>query len=352
MKNFLLALLTLALSLPLAAQEEINQRIDRSQDKMAKPGMQADIDQPKLDNSDFERMVNTRLMVDFRKTAIEAMELSEDEINEFDPIFDDYQRDKEAITARRRNLINQYREEMSEDDTPKDELGETGEFIEDYWELDIAEMELKKDYFDRLDDEIGAKKALKFFALDAAFKDRVDRMRLLRSIPTLVVLEPGYVSYQRELDDFNRWATMNIDGKVDLNHEFIGEGLNKLLNAVEAMKNAEAISIGNFTATKGLILEKAKAMQTDRHSDEHADYAADAFKHTASLLSEIATQDRFSTPQSQLDKLKQAAEAINPDQLLTDQKEHVYTFFDAAEKVLNDLVSQNKDAKSFGSTNR
>ncbi|THH34973.1 hypothetical protein [Neolewinella litorea] len=351
MKNLLIFLFAFALSLPAFAQEEIDQRIDRSQDKMAKPGMQADIDQPELDNSAFERMMNTRLTIDFRKTVIEALELTEEEINDFDPIFNDYQRDKEAITARRRNLIKKYHEEMAEDDSIEDERSETGEFIEEYWELDIAAMDLKKDYFDRLEDEIGPLNALRFISLDEAFQDRVDRIRLLRSVPTLVVLEPNYVAYQRELDAFNQWKSVNIDGSVSLDHQFISDGLTKLLNAVEAMKNAEGISVGNFTATKGLILEKAAAMQRDWQSDQHADYAAEALSRTAGLFREIAAE-RFDAPQESIAKLQEIADGIRPDLMLTEQKELVYSYFDTAESILNNLVRQNKEMNTSASSER
>ncbi len=292
------------------------------------------------DMENYERMLKSQLNVDLRAVAINTLELDAKQISDFTPIYLDYVRSKESITARRNVLVNQYIEEMAEDDTRKDEMNETGDFIEDYWELKIADMELKKDYFDRLEDAITPMKALKFFEVEEMFNNRMNRIRLMETVPTFILLEPVTYTYEPEITAFNNWKKINIDGKLCLDHEFTHNGLEKLLTAAEAMTKAEGVTVTNFATSKASIMEKADMLQKNWKSLKHADYAREAFTMTADLLGDIANSERFEANESWIKQLKTQAKAIRPEVKLTDQADEVHAFFTTAEYIVNDLVEQ------------
>ncbi len=289
----------------------------------------------------YERMLKNQYKIELRALAGNAMNLSSEEMEDFTPIFMDYMKYKNSLVERRSDLVEDYKEEMREDDTPKDEAEETGDFIENYLEVDIADLELQKDYFDKFEDKIGYEKALRFFELEKMFQDRVNRTVIMRELPDLYMLEaiPVY-SYSYEVDDFRNWKKINIDGIVTISHDFTSEGLEKLLNAAEMMTKAESISVDNFSERKQMVMKKADQLQKDWRSLKHADYAREAFVATADLLNDIAQDSRFIVRTEWFDNLDRHARNIEPSKKLTDQAVTVRMFFDTAEKIVNDLVDQ------------
>ena len=100
----------------------------------------------------FERMLKTQYKVELRSLAGSALDMTSEEIEDFIPIFMDYMKYKNSLVERRNDLVKDYQDEMKEDDTAKDEAEETADFIENYLEVDIADMELQKDYFDKFEE--------------------------------------------------------------------------------------------------------------------------------------------------------------------------------------------------------
>ena len=299
---------------------------------------------------DVRRVMEGKLYLNARANAIKLLELTEDEISDFDYIMEDYNSYRNKLNARRAKLVKNYKEEMAEDDSAKDEENETADFIENFWEIDIAQMELKKDYFDKLEDKIGAERALRFFTYEDMLMNRAKRQvvreQLSEMMPQMLVLVPlGRVSYQGEMDDFKNWKKINIDGKVGLDHNFTYNGLKKLLTATEAMTRAEGITVTDFDTKKSKIMKNAEMMQKDWKSLKHADLAKESFKHTADIIGEVAMDSRFTGTKSHVEKLKMQANAINKDVKLTDQADKVYAFFNTAEMIVNELTSQANGAK-------
>ncbi|MBC6993225.1 hypothetical protein QWY85_13750 [Neolewinella lacunae] len=315
-----------------------------AQEEMTKPSTNRGSDVATAE--DYQRIFKNSFNVELRALAIEALELDEKQTTAFTPIFLDYTQAKNGLMTRRTTLLDDYREEMKEDDTAEDEREETADFIENYWEIDIAEMELQKDYFDRFEDVITGEKALEFFALERMYQNRLNRTILMEKVPTIRYLVPSDYSYQWEMDQYKEWKKVNIDGKVSLDHKFTSTGLSKLLNAAEAMTQAEGIKVNNFDQRKAMVMKKADQLRDNWKSTEHADYARAAFVETASILQEIAQSDRFMSRKAWTDQLSANAKAIKPDVKLTAQADKVYNFFDTAETIVNDLVEQaNKQAR-------
>jgi len=326
-KYFAAFMLLIIMSLPTLAQTETIRKASSRANDIS-------------DLENYERMLKSQFNVDLRSVAINVLELDEKQTSDFTPILMDYLRSKESIIARRNILVNQYVEEMAEDDTRKDEINETGDFIENYWELQIADMELKKDYFDRMEDAITPMKALQFFDVEEMFQHRMNRVQLMKSIPSFIVLEPVTYTYETQVNAFRNWKKINIDGSVDIDHNFTFNGLEKLLAAAESMTAVEGISVDGFADTKQAIMDKAAMLKKDWTSLQHADYAREAFTLTANVINEIAEDSRFNSSDAWNKKLSALATSINPDVKLTDQADEVYSFFETAEYIVNDLVEQ------------
>jgi len=292
----------------------------------------------------YERMLNNQYKVELRALAGNALEFTSEEMENFTPTFLEYVKYKNSLVERRNDLVDGYKVEMQENDTAEDEAEETADFIENYLEVDIADMELQKDYFDKFEDAIGYEKALKFFALERMFQDRINRSVMVRDMPALYMLEatPLY-SYRYEFEDFYNWNKVNIEGVVTIDHDFTTTGLEKLLNVAEKMTRAEGIVVDNFTKRKEMIMQNAKQLKQYWRSFKHAGYAREAFIATADILEDIALSGRFDEKTDWFKMLNKQAENIRPDEKLTDQAVMVRMFFDTAEKIVNDLIDQAND---------
>lgn len=339
MKNLVAAIaLALAVSAPAVAQ---NERINPAMDRASNVGTY-DMDRDAYGDK-YQKMVRARYEVDMRELIFNALDLNKEEITKITPLFTQYLSDRKKFSERREMLVKEYAEEMAEDDTAKDEANETGDFVENYWETKIDEMELKKDYFDRFEDIIGSARSLELFNIESMYANRISRMAMLKSLPnqpTLYLLEPVSYSYDRQVNDYNNWRKVNISGNVDYGHEYTYNGLQKLLNATEAMVNAEGITVNDFSMKKDKIMGLASDMKKNWRSLTHADMARKAFMHTSDIIKEVAMDSRFSVSQQWLNKLESQAKMIKPSVKLTDQGASVDKFFETASYVLNSLVDQ------------
>lgn len=300
-----------------------------------------------VNSMDYERMVNSAFKIELRALVINVLGLTKEETEGFTPIYMEYMKYKNALVNRRTNLVEEFGLEMAEDDTVKDEENETADFIENYMEVDIAELELKKDYFDKLEDEIGSANALRFFEIEKMFQNRMTRTLVQKNVPALFMLIPeNYTAYEREINDYRNWNKINITGTVGVDHNFTYNGLEKLLTAAEAMTGSEGIEVNNFADRKTMVMQKAAQLKKDWKSLNHADLAREAFTATAGILNDIANDSRFIVRAEWINKLKMQANAIKPSVKLTDQADEVRAFFSTAETIVNDLVDQANGANN------
>jgi len=299
---------------------------------------------------DYERMIENTFEVEFRELAIETLSLDEETIEEFTPLYLSYMESKAELIEERNQLIEEHKDEMSENQSKAQVDDETADFVENYWEIDIDEMQLKKNYFDQFEDIMTYKQAMRFFELEESFRSRIARAHLMKYVPIMVELEPVYVSYEVEKRDFNDWKTINIDGEVSLDHNFTHDGLTKLVNYASAMVENEGITIMNFQKRKDEILSIADELRVDWTSGDHADKVRKAFNITARLLGEIHEDSRLDVPEKMVRHLEKAANRINPAELMTAQEEAVYAFFNRAEILINRLASEAamQDYKRYG----
>lgn len=138
---------------------------------------------------DYERYIDQRLEMNFRLNAMKSIELTPEEINAFNPVFDNYIAAKDRLSEKKFNILEEYAEEMEEEDDADDQAEETSDFIEDYWEAEIAEMELKKDYYDILENKIPYQKAIDFFLYEETVENGMKYDILSSKMPTIIKIE-------------------------------------------------------------------------------------------------------------------------------------------------------------------
>ncbi|HKK73796.1 MAG TPA: hypothetical protein VJ953_01880 [Saprospiraceae bacterium] len=143
----------------------------------------------------YERYFESKMEMDFRKYAIQSLDLNSEEIEDFDPLFRKYMNKRVDLAENKVELAEIYRDELAEDDTMKDEAKETTRFIEDYWAESIDELDLKRQYFTRFADAVSYEKALKFFLLEDEIEYQILRQTLAEINPFIMkvhmIFEPS-----------------------------------------------------------------------------------------------------------------------------------------------------------------
>lgn len=289
---------------------------------------------------DYERMIKNTFEVEFRELAIEVLGLEKAEIKEFTPIYLSYMEEKAELMDERNDLVKAHKEAMSENQSAAQIDDETADFVENYMEIDIDEMQLEKDYFDKFEDNMTYNQALRFFNLEKGFRSRIARAQLAEYVPVLVKLEPVYIAYEMEERDFNKWKDINIDGRLSLDHNFTHDGLTKLLDYAAAMVEGEGINIDNFDQRRMKVMKMADEMHENWNAEDHAEMAREAFIMTAKLLRDVHTNSGLNIPEDMSIELLEEAKQINPNILYVNQSDNVYNFFDQAEKVINRLTNE------------
>lgn len=140
-------------------------------------------------DEDYQRYYEAKLKVDFRNYMLKALELDEEEIEAVDPLMKSYMNERISLAEQKLELVEAYEEEMQEDDSRQDEVEETSDFIENYWEASIEEMQLKKRYFDLFEARMPYQKALEFFMLEDELQYQIARPTLLRVAPVLMKMK-------------------------------------------------------------------------------------------------------------------------------------------------------------------
>lgn len=138
---------------------------------------------------DYERYIDKKLEMNFRLSAMDAINLTAEEINVFNPVFDNYIKAKDRLSEKKFKILEKYTEEMEDEEDADDQAEETSDMIEDYWETEIAEMELKKDYYDILENKIPFQKAIDFFLYEETVENNMKYDILVPTMPSVVKIE-------------------------------------------------------------------------------------------------------------------------------------------------------------------
>eukprot|EP01024_Parvocaulis_polyphysoides_P012766 TRINITY_DN14755_c0_g1_i1.p1 TRINITY_DN14755_c0_g1~~TRINITY_DN14755_c0_g1_i1.p1 ORF type:complete len:189 (-),score=17.43 TRINITY_DN14755_c0_g1_i1:91-657(-) len=146
-------------------------------------------DMASVDQKDYERFIENSLQMEFRNFILKELALTSDQIKKFDPVLDQYMDKRSELFDRKFQMLNEYVDEMAEDDRRNDEKIETMNFVDNYWFVEIREIELKQNYFDKMANVIPHEKAIEFFLLEEMLEDRMKQQTLVGSFPVLIEVE-------------------------------------------------------------------------------------------------------------------------------------------------------------------
>lgn len=296
----------------------------------------------------YERLIENAFKVDFRSYAINRLGLNEAEITAFTPLYMEYMDERADLADKRARLIEEHAEEMSESNSAENKGQETADFVENYWEVDINEMELRKDYFDRMEDAISYEKAMAFFLLEEDLARSLSRVQLQRVVPAVSIIDlpaegMGSTDPNRRNNKNGQeksYLDFKIDGEVALDHEFTQRGLKKLVYAAEAIAQAKNIEVPNWKQQKQKILNAADEITRNWRSTEHADKTKKAFKMTAEVFQTLQQRGMFTELYYETNQLTDAASRIDPSVNMTNQPEAVRAYFQRAESLVNAMADR------------
>jgi len=314
-----------------------------------------------VSKSDYERMMEKRLEVNFRNYAIKTLSLSETETNAFDDIFFEYMNDKDDIIDTKYSLLDEYVASAKTNDELDDET--TADFIENYWESEIDEMQIEKDYFDRLEDEIGVKKATNFFLLEDAVQNRLKNSMYAKNMPLLIeierfsVFDDGKKKKWMEKQDstpkrkntaqsmktkaavrsYVEWAKSSDPKKVAYSNDYVGTGIKALAGATLAVYDASDWEVDNMKVRIDNLMRIADQLSETDVTTEKADIATVAFKDAASIFYDLQINNDLGYVEIETEELGRLANDVFSTQLLEDQADDVYSFFKQAASVLEQV---------------
>lgn len=290
-----------------------------------------------MSDSEFERLIFNSFKINLRTFAYDNLQLTSEQIEDIDPHFMAYMKQKSELINRRQDLVDEFAEEMAEENSQKSENNETAEFIESYWEFDIASLELKKDFYDRFEDIIGYEKATKFFVLEEDLLQRMNRMMLVERVPTYLISPVNRYTENVEVQAYNRWM-MDIDGKVNVSHEYTHDGLTQLVKVAGSLKEAAGIDWPSYDKHRQKVMMLGDDITENWKEVDHADKARKAFMTVATMFSELSQTNAFMTNSYLIDELMMTAKKLDGSKMMTDQADVVYNFFEKAERVVNKLA--------------
>ena len=321
-----------------------------------------------VEAEDYERLLDAYLTVTFREYAYESLDLTSEEIIALDPVYLAYMKEKDELHDKRVDLIKEYAEEIADDDMEEEMAEEAPDMIETFFEINSDVDELRKNYFDRMEDVIPYEKAFAFFLIEQDVENRLMRERLISLVPVVVEIENDgremgmnmtgsewespEIEIEREweaksgstaateMDHQHMWSKNNhvsVDGKVALDHQFTYNGLLEVTNTIKAAASAVDADIDDLDDRTQMIMDKAAEMQVDPYEDTHADKARVAFIAVAELVADLSEAEEVEMPEEEVEQLRIFAERIDPEILYMDQATRTYVFFTQAEKVLNEM---------------
>jgi hypothetical protein len=124
---------------------------------------------------------------------------------------------------------------------------------------------------------------------------------------------------------------------ADHTHEYTAESIRYLAAAIAALAARDAAGDDALRADADALRARADVLQRDPRSTDHAEQAREAFVAAAGLLQTLHDRGGAGTA-DQLTNLRDAAAAVDPDQLLLRQTAEVQQFFDRASAAVQGML--------------
>jgi len=335
-------------------------------------------DDSDVTQEDYERYYEQKMKIDFRNYVLEELDLTSEQIVNIDPLLRDYLNERTRLAEERLDLINEYEEEMKEKEGSAEQAEESSDFIEDYWEASIDEMELKEQYFDQFEDEIPYQKALEFFFLEDDMQYRIARPYLIKISPSMSSNDSHFSDkwssdkerQNRKMSDANNrrknsWDKQNhysdtkqagnqdsddysfaftswfdaTDETVSLDHDYTREGLNNIAEDFNKLASFNLMDKNQAESVSSELKAMGKKIQKDWTSDMHADWVRNAFTMVANQMDGLDL-DQFDISDDvsmMISGLESSAKNISKEALLTNQANSVNSFFKELNKIMTEL---------------
>lgn len=286
-----------------------------------------------VDVETYDQFLDNYLRIQFRSFAYEILDLSKEEIIATDPIFMDYIKAKNKLFDRRLSLVNDMKSQAESSTT---DTYSKGDFLEAYWENSIQEQNLRKEYFNKLREVIPYAKAFQFFLLEENLQGKAEEDQVSGWLADIPQWNQGRQMYSRTLARYNRWMH-NLDGGVNVTHDYTYEGLEKLTQTIEAIVIVNHLDIDRLYQRTDKIMALGNSLQSAENVDQHALIARKAFVEVAKLVEDITQHPGLKLNEHAAKLLRKSAEQIDPEILYIEQAGYTYNFFQEAQQLLNDM---------------
>lgn len=139
------------------------------------------------------------------------------------------------------------------------------------------------------------------------------------------------------VDVYLEWAGEDQAGaEMGREHEFTATGIRHLAAALAALAQPNAQP--DVERELAILRAQADTLQRNAESSAHANYVRRAFMSLGALMTTVQ-QERFPTLTDEVGEVRAAAEAIQADQALLDQRARVREFFDRAAVAVRSMSS-------------
>lgn len=327
-----------------------------------------------VSDADYEHLLQANNEVAFRTYVINNLALTEQQIKDFDPMYADYMKSKNEIAMKKTKLLNDYVEEMAENDSPRNEENDKEEFMEDYLELQVAESKLRKECFDRMEDKITADKAFGFLMLeDMVSNDYYQTIVSRKFTPYIIMTEekhamapatpsntmtpkapappkPNMTSnttktmtvdrrYRADIDAYSKWV--NTDkGEVQDPHTYTRNGLTSLVAAINALGMAcNANTDATFMANKNKIMQNNEKLGKNPSSNEHPDIMRESFILASDMLKSVQQKCNHTASNAAVMQVSDAARMIEVNKTSMAQADVIKNFFKKAQMAVDNMAN-------------
>jgi hypothetical protein len=143
----------------------------------------------------------------------------------------------------------------------------------------------------------------------------------------------------------------SAEARMGPEHNYTSDGIRYLSAALGSLARQGKILDLNVEQRRASLMQYSARIKENRQSTDHADLARKAFISASELFADLANK-RFPEQRDQAQRLRQTAQAIDPNRLLLDQKAEVREFFTRASDSLQAMSQADNGAKTSINTSR
>jgi hypothetical protein len=142
-------------------------------------------------------------------------------------------------------------------------------------------------------------------------------------------------AHSQEINDFISYVHEHDSvEEMNLEHEYTAEGIRLLFIALNDIVDQVGADDINIQQKKETLKQKADRIQNNPQAADHADTIRSAFISSAELIEDME-RNHFNNLDNQVNRVRETAEAIDPNTLTMNQKTKVIAFFNSSSQALH-----------------